>query len=91
MSRSRDRSWSRSEYIVPTGVGVTAEAGKIWPIPTPARSRRSYDDFGPTIMHPPENIERQEEKESGRVQLKITRHLVIKLIITIGILGRVGP
>ena len=39
-SRSRGRSWSRSESTVLAGVGVRAGVGKIWPTPTSARSRR---------------------------------------------------
>ena len=36
------------------------------------------DDFGRTVVHPYENIERQEEKESGSVHIKPKRHLVIE-------------
>ena len=36
------------------------------------------DDFGRAVIHPYENIERQEEKESGSVQIKPKRHLVIE-------------
>ena len=35
------------------------------------------DDFDRTVIHPYENIERQEEKENGSVQIKPKRHLVI--------------
>ena len=34
-------------------------------------------DFGRAIMHRLENIERLEEKESGSVEIKLERHLVI--------------
>ena len=39
-SRSRDRSWSRSESTVLPRVGVGAVVGKILLTPTPARSRK---------------------------------------------------
>ena len=32
-------------------------------------------------MHRPENIERQEEKESDRVDIKLKRHLVIEFLV----------
>ena len=38
----------------------------------------TYNDFGRTVMHRPENIERQEEKENGNVEIKLKRHLVIE-------------
>ena len=37
------------------------------------------NDFGRTVMHRSENIERQEEKESGVVEIKLNRHLMIEL------------
>ena len=39
-SRSRDRSWGRSELTVLVGAGVGAGVDKIMQTPTPARSRR---------------------------------------------------
>ena len=36
------------------------------------------DDFGRTVILPSENIERQEEKGSGVVQIKLKRHLVME-------------
>ena len=35
------------------------------------------DDFGRVLMHAPDNIEKQEEKKSGCVQIKLKCHLVI--------------
>ena len=70
-NRSRDRSWSLSESTVLAAVGVGIGVGNIWPTPTPARSRTltpaAVYEFTRTIMHSPENIKRQEEKESGSV------------------------
>ena len=41
------------------------------------------DDFGRTAIHPPENIGRQKEKESGSMyvhtQIKLKRHLLIEI------------
>ena len=37
------------------------------------------DDFGRTVIRSSENIERQYEKESGIVQIKLKRHLVKEL------------
>ena len=39
-SRSRGRSWTRSESTVLPGVEVGTGVGKILPTPTPVRSRR---------------------------------------------------
>ena len=36
------------------------------------------DEFGGTVSHPPEIIERQEEKENSSVQIKLKRHLVME-------------
>ena len=36
------------------------------------------DDFGRTAIHPYENIERQEEYDSGIVQIKPKRHIVFE-------------
>ena len=43
-------------------------------------------DFGRTVIHRLENIETQEEKESGSVEIKMKRDLVIdfRLIKSIG-------
>ena len=38
----------------------------------------TVDDFGRTVVYCPENSERQEEKESGSVEIKLKRHLVMK-------------
>ena len=56
--------------VVLTGAGVGARVGKIWPTPTPARSRRLTpsrldDGFGRTVVHGIESIARQEERENG--------------------------
>ena len=40
-------------------------------------TRLTYDDFGRMVMHPPLNIERQEEKDS--VKIKFKRHFVTEL------------
>ena len=70
-SLSQGRGWSRSESTVLAGAGVGTGAGKILPTPTPAWSRShrlppvKRRRFWPMVIHPPENIERQEEKESG--------------------------
>ena len=68
VDRSRDRRWSRSESIVLARVGVGAGVDKIWPTPTPAWSQwltqAADDNFGLTVLHPPENIERMKK---GRV------------------------
>ena len=55
----------------------SGRVGKILPTPTPARSRRlppdDFDDdatdydFGRTVMHPPENIEKKAEKGNSIV------------------------
>ena len=44
------------------------------------------NDFGRTVMHRPENIERQKEAENGSVDMKLKRHLLIgfRLIKDIG-------
>ena len=39
------------------------------------------DDFGRRIMHRLKNVERQEEKESASVEIRLKRHLVIKFEI----------
>ena len=36
------------------------------------------NDFRRTVMRLPENIERQEERENGNVEIKLKRHLVIE-------------
>ena len=36
------------------------------------------DDFGRTVIHPPENIERYEEKDNSSVHMKLKRRLVIE-------------
>ena len=79
-SRSRDRSWGWSESNVLAGVGVGAGVGKLGPLrPGVAVYHPSTDDyFGRTVIHPPENIERQEEKDSSSVQIKLKRHLVME-------------
>ena len=41
-------------------------------------------------MHRPENIERQEEKESGSVEIKLNRHLVIESRLIKGVGGNFG-
>ena len=35
------------------------------------------NDFGLTVIHPSENIERQEEKDNGSVQIKLKRHFLM--------------
>ena len=61
--------------------GVGAGVGKSFPASTPtlvAGYHPSRDgDLGRAIMHRLENIERLEEKESGSVETKSERHLVI--------------
>ena len=68
---------------------VWAGIAKILPTPTPAKSRRlqpSKDDaFGQAVMHHPDNTGRQEEKESGSVEIKVQRHLVIDVRLISGI------
>ena len=41
--------------------------------------------FGRTVMLRPENIERQEEKERGSVEIKLKRHLAIEIRLIKGI------
>ena len=36
------------------------------------------DDSARTVIHPPENIEGQEKKESSSVQIKLKRRLVME-------------
>ena len=43
------------------------------------------DDFGRTVMHRLENVERQEHNESVSVQIKLKRHIVIKFGLINGI------
>ena len=70
------------ESTVLAGVGVRAGVGNILPTPTPAQNRSYHpstdDDLGRTVIHPYESIERQEEKESGSIQIKPRRHVVIE-------------
>ena len=79
-SRSRDRSWSRSEWTVLAGVGVGAEVGKMMPTPTPVQSRgltacnRRW--FWTNGFACPKNIERQEERE--RPHCEVGRYSVHK-------------
>ena len=58
-------------------------AGKILLTPTAVQNRMilpSIDDgFGRALMHLRENIGTQEEKESGSVEIKLKRHLVLEL------------
>ena len=45
-------------------------------------------DIGRTVMHvmyPPENVERQEEKESGGIQIKLKLYLIIEIHLIKGI------
>ena len=77
---------------VETGVGVgrsrpfwpesELESAKFYRLrlrPGVARYHPSKDnDFGRTVKHRLENIERQKEKESGSVKLKLERHLVVE-------------
>ena len=42
-------------------------------------TRLTYDDFGRTVMHPPLNIERKEEKDSGSLKIRFKRHFVTEL------------
>ena len=37
------------------------------------------DDYGRMVIHPPQNIERQEEKNSSNVQIKLKRRLVMEV------------
>ena len=46
--------------------------------------------FGQTVMPRPEHIERQEEKESGSVEIKLKRHLVIEIRPIKGIRDKFG-
>ena len=41
-------------------------------------------DFGRTVVYRRENIERQEEKESGCVEIKLKRHLVMRFSLMKG-------
>ena len=41
-------------------------------------------------MHRAENIERQEEKESGSVEIRLKRHLVIEFLLIKGIGDTLG-
>ena len=77
-SRSRDRSWSRSESTVLHGVGVGVVKFYRHRIrPGVAGHRPSTDnDLGRTVMHRLENIETQEGKQSGSVEIKLMRDLV---------------
>ena len=40
----------------------------------PGHQPAADDDFVRTVIHPPENVEIQEEKESGSVWMKLKRH-----------------
>ena len=54
--------------------------------PGVAGNRPSTDmDFGQTVMHCPENIERQKEKDRGSVEIKLRHHLVTELRLINGI------
>ena len=78
----------RPAETVETGVGVglsrpfllESESVKIFRL----RLRPGFadpstdDDIGRTCMRRLENVERQEEKESDSVEIKLKRHLVIK-------------
>ena len=46
--------------------------------------------FGRPVIHRPENIERQEEKESDGVEIKFKRHLAIELRLIRGIGANFG-
>ena len=43
------------------------------------RSSENIDDFGLTVIRSSANIEGQEEKESGNVQMKLKRHSGMEL------------
>ena len=42
-------------------------------------------DFGRTVMRRPENVKRREEKERGRVEMKLKRYLVTEFRLIRGI------
>ena len=64
------------------GVRVGAGVGKVCRLglrPGIAGYQPSTDnDFGRTAIYRPENIEGQKEKESGSVEIRLKRHLVIE-------------
>ena len=43
------------------------------------------NDFDRAIMHQPENIEGQVEKESGSVEIKLKRHLLVEFRLIKGV------
>ena len=45
----------------------------------------AVNDFGRTVTHHPENIERQDEKESDSVEIKFNSHLMIDFRLIKGI------
>ena len=82
-SLSRNRSWSRSESAVLARVGIGVGVVKILLTPPAAPGVAShhpsiYDHLGRTVTHLPENIERQEEKESDSVDFKLKCYLAVE-------------
>ena len=88
-SRSRDRSWSRLESTVLAGVGVEAGVGQIVSTLTPTRSRRLTPGNRRCLWTngyaSPENNERQEEKETVSLRLKLNHNLGIEIRLIDGI------
>ena len=77
-----------SESIVFPGVGVRAGVGMVFRLRNRVAGykRSTGNDFGQTVMHRHENIERQEEKKCGSVDMKLKRHLVIEFSLIQGAL-----
>ena len=75
-SRSQDRSWSPSESTVCLE-SVQVFRLRLW-IGIAEYHTSTDDGVGRTLMHRPENIETQEDEETGTVEIKLKRHLVTK-------------
>ena len=85
----RGQSWSRSESPVSPGNGIGAGVGKNLSDSDSGpesqdTNHQTDNDFGRTVMHHPENIERQEEKENGSVKIKSETHLVLEFCLIKG-------